>query len=312
MAILWAQPTHVSAIRLAIEVKLLQAMNDISEAGATSYDIPAKCDKQVDVLVGRIFCHLTAMGTVRAVGPDTFVPTPTSKAFANSSYEDAILYIKDNFQPALQAVRAYFQRHGFTSLDCDDDTTFHHAYNCKDTSYFEYFAKFSPEMGRRFASMMDVWSKGRPRWFLEEYYPVQERLIDGAEQDRPFLVGIGGGSGHDIEGLRQAFEGRLLGKLVLQDRPEIVELAKFGLGAGAIVPSMAKGYSKVLVNDFVVPNQDVHWKQTCLDWELMASLGVWHRTEAEHKKLYERAGLKVIGIWGRPTSADSLIELELV
>jgi hypothetical protein len=74
---------------------------------------------------------------------------------------------------------------------------------------------------------------------------------------------------------------------------------------------MKKGYSKVLVNDFVVPNQGAAWPQTALDWELMASLGARHRTEAEHKKLYEGAGLAITGIWRHPHSLDSLIELEL-
>jgi hypothetical protein len=350
LQLLWAQPTHLSIVRMAVEVKLFQAMKGIPDTGATSSDIAAKCDKQVDaVLVARMLRHLAAMGmTVREVAPDTFAPTATSNTFADSAYEDSILYIVDNFQPALQAVPSYFNSHGFTSPDSGVDGPFQHAFNCKGSHYFEYFANSDPEMGRRFASMMDMWSKGRPRWFDEDYYPVKDRLITGAEQDSHFLVDVGGGSGHDIEGLRQAFEGHLPGKLVLQDRPEVVEIAKLGTGAEgmahdfltkqpvdgarayylhsiiqdwndevnieilkAIVPAMKKGYSKVLVNDFVVPNQGAHWAQTCLDWELMASLGARHRTEVEHKKMYEGAGLKITGIWRHPQSLDALIELDL-
>lgn len=44
----------------------------------------------------------------------------------------------------------------------------------------------------------------------------------------------------------------------------------------------------------------------------MASLAARHRTEADHKKLYEGAGLKITGIWRHPHSLDSLIELELL
>jgi hypothetical protein len=75
---------------------------------------------------------------------------------------------------------------------------------------------------------------------------------------------------------------------------------------------MKRGYSKVLINDFVVPNQGAHWSQTSLDWELMASLGARHRTVAEHSKLYEGAGLRITGVWRHPHSLDSLIELELL
>lgn len=30
----------------------------------------------------------------------------------------------------------------------------------------------------------------------------------------------------------------------------------------SIVPAMKKGYSKILVNDFVVPDQGAHWAQS--------------------------------------------------
>lgn len=149
-----------------------------------------------------------------------------------------------------------------------------------------------------------------------------------ALNESPFLVDIGGGSGHDIESLRGAFEGQLPGKLVLQDRPEITDIARVGTGVEtiahdflteqpvkgarayylhsiiqdlndevntqilkAIVQAMRKDYSEILVNDFVIHNEGARWAQTCLDWELMASLGARHRTEAEHRKLYEVAGL---------------------
>ncbi|OAK94421.1 O-methyltransferase [Phaeosphaeriaceae sp. SRC1lsM3a] len=348
LQLLWAQPTHLSVMRLAVDIKLFEAIEDVHETGATSSEIAAKCDKQVDtVLVARMLRHLAAMGTIREVDKDTFVPTTTAKAFADPAYQDSILYIADDFQPALQAVPSYFQQHGFTSPASGLDAPFQHAYNCKGSHYFEHFAK-NPEMGRRFASMMDVWSRGRPRWFSAEYYPVKDRLIMGAEDDSPFLVDIGGGSGHDVHGLQVAFGDHLPGIVVLQDRPEIIDIAKVGPGAEAmahdflmeqpvkgarayylhsiiqdwndeinsqilraIVPAMKKRYSKILINDFVVPNKGAHWAQTCLDWELMASLGARHRTEAEHKALYEGVGLKITGVWRHPLCLDALIELEL-
>lgn len=171
--------------------------------------------------------HLAAMGTVRETAPDTFAPTSLSNAFAESAYQDTILYLVDNFQPVHQAMPSYFQQHGYKSPDSGVDGPFQHALNCKGYDYFSYFNKFNPEMGRRFASMMDVWSKGRPRWFFEDYYPVRERLIKGAENNGgAFLVDVGGGTGHDVEGLRQAFGSEIPGTLVLQDRPEIIEIAQ--------------------------------------------------------------------------------------
>jgi hypothetical protein len=366
LQVLWARPTHLSTIRMGVEIKLFHAIEGLPPAGASSAEIARKCEKEVDaVLVGRyvshhrdhahianpearILRHLAAMGTVREVAPDTFASSRMVSALTDSAYQEAVGFICDSFDPVLHNVTPFFREHGFSSPISGLDGPFQRAYNCKGSHMFEYMSKFDLDMGRQFAGMMEVWSRGRPRWFYDDYYPVKERLITGAETGGPFLVDIGGGSGHDVEGLRQAFEGYLPGKLVLQDRPDIVGIAKVGPGVEtmvhdftteqpvkcarayflhsiiqdwndevntqilkSIVPAMKRGYSKVLVNDFVVPNQGAHWAQTCLDWELMASLGARHRTESEHQKLYEGAGFKMIGLWRHPQSLDALIELEL-
>ena len=79
----------------------------------------------------------------------------------------------------------------------------------------------------------------------------------------------------------------------------------------AIIPAMEKGYSKILINDFVVPDQGAHWAQTSLDLALMSTLGAKHRTRAEHHALVEGAGLRIANIYSHPQSLDSLIEVEL-
>ncbi|KAF1961837.1 O-methyltransferase [Byssothecium circinans] len=350
LRLFWAQPTHLAIIRLSVDLRLFHALKPVGETGATTTDIASRCAGQADPeLVGRMLRHLAAMHTVRETGPDTFAPTASSNAFTEEAYEDTILFLIDFHQNVLQATPAFFKEHGFKSPTSDVDGIFQCTFNCKGAHMFEHFQKSAPLQGKRFASMMGMWSQGRPRWFAEEYYPVKERLISGAETGGDtFLVDVGGGTGHDVEGLGQAFGGDISGKLVLQDRPEIVDMAQVDSsvvkqphdflteqpvkGARAyflhsiiqdwsdeintqilksIVPAMKKGYSKILINDYVVPNQGAKWPQTALDWQLMASLGARHRTEADHKKLYEGAGLKIVGIWSHPHSVDSLIELEL-
>jgi hypothetical protein len=79
--------------------------------------------------------------------------------------------------------------------------------------------------------MMVAWSVGRPRWMDEGYYPVQERLIADSKQDdgAVFLVDVGGGRGHDLEGLKQAHP-NIKGRLILQDKPEVISLAELSPG----------------------------------------------------------------------------------
>jgi hypothetical protein len=150
--LLWAQPTHLATVRMAVETKLFQAMQDTPSTGETIAEITKKCKPNVDpVLVGRMLRHLAAMSTVRETGPDTFAPTPTSLAYATPGYQDTIHFIVDDFQTALDVGPSYFKANGFQCPDSGLDAPFQYAYNCKGTHYFEYFAK-NPEMGRRFAS----------------------------------------------------------------------------------------------------------------------------------------------------------------
>ena len=232
LQLLWAQPTHLAVIRMAVEIKLFQAMTSTPASGETSSTIAARCvpEGKVDpVLVARMLRHLAAMSTIIETAPDTFAPTPTSLAYASTNYQDTILYIVDNFQPALDAAPSFFRANGFQAPSSSVDAPFQHAFK-KGVHYFEYFDKFDQEMGRRFASMMDVWSMGRQRWFDTDYHPVQERLIEGANEDGVFLVDVGGGTGHDVRGLRAAFGNKIPGKLILQDRPEIIEHAQVDHG----------------------------------------------------------------------------------
>ena len=57
LQLLWAQPSHLSVIRMGVEIKLFHAMQDIDESGKTISEIASKCEslvgKKVDpVLVG--------------------------------------------------------------------------------------------------------------------------------------------------------------------------------------------------------------------------------------------------------------------
>ena len=124
----------------------------------------------------------------------------------------------------------YFKQNGYKSPTDGTDGPFQYAYDCKGENFFQYFVR-APEMGRRFGSMMTAWSVGRPRWMDKGYYPIQERLIKGSKQEDEavFLVDVGGGRGHDLEGLKQAHP-NIKGKLILQDRPEVVSLAELSPG----------------------------------------------------------------------------------
>lgn len=68
------------------------------------------------------------------------------------------------------------------------------------------------------------------------FYPITERLIDGAKtkNDAAFLVDVGGGKGHDLESLKSKFP-TLPGRLIPQDVPEIINLTNLSQGLEATI-----------------------------------------------------------------------------
>lgn len=77
--------------------------------------------------------------------------------------------------------------------------------------------------GSHFNDHMSGYAMGFVPWMAPSFYPVQERLVKGADTDpeAPFLVDIGGNVGHDLEMFRQ-FHPDAPGKLILQDLPVVI------------------------------------------------------------------------------------------
>lgn len=79
-----------------------------------------------------------------------------------------------------------------------------------------------------------------------------------------------------------------------------------------LLPALQPGYSKVLINENVIPDMGAYWETTSLDLIMMA-IGSGERTESHWRALLESAGLRVVGIWNAAAQkgVESLIECEL-
>lgn len=89
---------------------------------------------------------------------------------------------------------------------------------------YEYMGE-NPSMAMRFGSMMSAYAAGKPVWWDQGYYPVQERLGNAKTEEAVLLVDIGGGSGGELARFRAAYS-NLKGRIVLQDLSHIVDQSK--------------------------------------------------------------------------------------
>lgn len=75
---------------------------------------------------------------------------------------------------------------------------------------------------------------------------------------------------------------------------------------------MEKGYSKLLIDDAVLPNQDCPAVLSALDMAMMVMHAGQERTENQWKRLLEKAGLKINKIWRYQGGESCVIETELM
>lgn len=95
---------------------------------------------------------------------------------------------------------------------------FTHGFN---TDGFAWLCQ-NPAALTRFNSFMEGQRADRPYW--ADWFPVRDRILNLPDMsaDRPLLVDLGGGRGHDLLEFRQRFPDAP-GKLVLEDLPSVID-----------------------------------------------------------------------------------------
>lgn len=79
-----------------------------------------------------------------------------------------------------------------------------------------------------------------------------------------------------------------------------------------IKAAMKPGYSKLLINENVIPDRGAYWETSALDMVMLTLFCSKERTEADwHDLLEKQAGLKIVKIWSGGKGVESLIEVEL-
>ena len=74
---------------------------------------------------------------------------------------------------------------------------------------------------------------------------------------------------------------------------------------------MKPGYSKILLNEMVVPDKEADIVATQVDMIMMAALAACERSESHWKSLMEAAGLKIEKVWTDSPDSESVIEVVL-
>ncbi|TGO37663.1 hypothetical protein BHYA_0092g00460 [Botrytis hyacinthi] len=230
----------------------------------------------------------------------------------------------------------------------DTDTPFARAYDFKDgATIWEILGttEHMPAMGLWMQSFNDGHKN-----FLD-IYPAMDRLAAGASTDSEavMMVDVGGGQGHQAIAMKKKFPdlpGRYIvtdlahGLPVERDESTGVEFLVHDFmtempvkGArlyylryishdwpqavliqilNHIRRAMKPGYSKVIINDWIIPAEGASRFMTAQDLNMMAVGGGMERTQALHEEYIAAAGFKISGIWKADDDiSESVIECEI-
>lgn len=319
------------------------------------------------------------MGIVKEWGADRYAATPLSTAFTEPRFRDGIVYtyvstndlsagyshragepvvqecwltLTTRYDVAGQSFRdlpAYLKSINYKHPTELTDGPFQYAHKTQ-LPFFAWLGE-NPAYASAFNNYMAAYRAGKPSWDDLGFYPINERLIDGYDNNisNVMIVDIGGGQGHDLKDLAIKYPG-LPGKKILQDQPNVISSIStdddltfeptvhnfftpqsvHGARAyylhsvlhdwgdddcvkilEALKPAMVKGYSKLLLHELVVPNEGANWSITAMD-QLMLVLGAMkERTETQWENILQKAGLRVVQVFRYEMGTESLIEAEV-
>ncbi|ETS73453.1 hypothetical protein PFICI_14399 [Pestalotiopsis fici W106-1] len=335
------------AIRTLVDLKVFHML---SEKEAVSVCELATRTGADELLLTRLLRVLVALGYVSENGVGHYGPTKWTMHFSNRLTEGMIKFIYDHTMPCLAATPTWLKDKGYPNPIDPKDSIWQAGHgNCKELT-FEWLALPGNESYWDDANSFFEGDRGsRPAWFT--WFPVQEKLLDGADvnDDAILMVDVAGGRGHDLLEFHAQYHAQP-GRLILQDQQPVLDsitdlpkrIETYGLdfwtqqpvpGARVyfmkfimhdyadpdcirilrhVAVSMRKGYSRLVINDFILPDKGSSLLPAQWDLMMMVFLAAFERTASQWRTLLSAAGLEIEGMYYPPGDGQGIIIASLV
>ncbi|KAI1756990.1 putative O-methyltransferase [Xylaria castorea] len=344
----YAQPIVFAILQTGLDVGLWAGWTKAGGQAMTISQLCQVCEREIDPkLLRRMLRLLAAANIIEEVGEDTFKSTPFSLACGDSGsfIPRSIQCSTHHFVMTDITLPKYLAEIGYKNPDDPVKS----GYAFWEPGHRDFFARCmaEPDSQDFFSGWMRCWTDQKLPW--PAYFDTNT-LVEGADLSAaPLCVDIGGHHGIDLSRVVGKHPDLPNGSLILQDLPECLSEVK-GLsekitmmpydfftpqpvkGARSyylhcvlhdwpgdkarllvenIANAMRKGYSKLLINDIVMPRTGASLTQTVMDTQCMALGSAYERTEPMWTSLLQEAGLKIVKIWPDGRGYESLIEAEL-
>ncbi|KAI0514947.1 putative O-methyltransferase [Xylaria bambusicola] len=341
--LVFSQPIVFAALEILLDLGLWQKWTVIDGASKSVDELCELCTPKCDLnLLRRLLKLLASVNIIAETNEDHF-------ALTHMWHDDMWKWIASrtvhwsssavNF-PRFLAKTGYKEPHDPINSNYADQSPGH-------LHFFDRCVA-EPASQEAFSDFMKGWATYKVPW--PTFYDT-DSLMNGADlSDGGVLcVDIGGHHGIDLTRLLDKHPDLPPGSLVLEDLPEVVNGAINLNEKIKVIPHdmfkpqpvkgsrayyfhavfhdwsdsaatqilkntvevMKRGYSRVLIQDMVLPVVGATAIQSTMDVEMMSLCSAYERTEGMWTKVITDAGLKIIKIWQDGRGNEGLIEAEL-
>ncbi|KAJ5384127.1 O-methyltransferase family 2 [Penicillium concentricum] len=336
-------PTQAMCVRIALDMGIFTTLTERN--GPVSLDDLAAVKNASPILVERVLRVLVGIDYVGECGTRIYIPTTMTRQLTDRLSISVIKLIFDVGMPTLAKTPEFLRRQQHQSSEGVTKGPFQFAEKI-DESIWSWFEQ-NPEKLDLCDTFMEGDRGARPSWL--EWFPVEQRLLGGAQADaETLMVDIAGGRGHDLAAFLERYP-EVKGRLVLEDQPHVlkdstidterIEKLPFDLfkpqpihGARIyymkfilhdwsdednqtiltqLAGAMKQGYSKLIIEEFVLADRDNAMLPAMWDWVMMIFCNGMERSQSQWTRLLEAAGFQIIKFWGPPGDGQSIIEAEL-
>jgi len=209
---------------MAVDVKLFRYLQEAGTEGLCPSVLSQKTGIDM-TLLQRLARHLVAMNVVTFQN-GVFLATKLSDGLAAENYQQSVSFCYDVSRPSFNGFPEHFKQNGYKPPTLSGTDGPLQAAHATDLPFFDWLVATPPHL-EHFGSFMASYRHGKPDW--HEFYPVQERMIEGfdASSNETLLVDVGGGRGHDVVTFVARHKSHP-GKVVLQDREPVIASVDVG------------------------------------------------------------------------------------
>ncbi|KUJ08091.1 o-methyltransferase-like protein [Mollisia scopiformis] len=315
---------QISLARVGIDLGIFEALKASEQP--LGVDTLAEKNGASPELLGRILRYLASQGMIKETSKNHFTTSNLTSMLADKNYQGGIYHTFDTVGPPMAALPDFLIDTKYAAITDNTKTPFQKAFNTELPAFIWFPGQ--PKLFEHFQRFMTVQRAGAVSWL--SVFPFKSLL--GDFHGKTAFVYVGGGFGHQCIAIKETFP-ELSGKLELQDLPQTLQHVPSIDGVSVVVhnffepqPSKdAKFYylrnilhdwpddkaliilkniipamgpdSRILIDDMVLPNENVHWHATQQDLVMMSSLGAMERTKDQWYALLEEAGLKILEIY---------------